>query len=107
MKYLLFSCFREKKLLIVSPFFLFFFNLLKFQNIFFLQNFALNPFDFFSWGHVKNIIYSNKPRSLEELHAKIIDVIEAITENQLQNVFQELQNGMTICMRNVGGHVEN
>ena len=67
----------------------------------------LTPLDFFLWGHVKSNVYLTKPRSLEDLQAKIIDVTEGITENQLQNFFQELQNRITLCIHNDGGHVEN
>ena len=66
----------------------------------------LTPLDFFLWGHVKTIVYATKPRSLEDLKAKITNVISGITINQLANVFRELQNRITLCISNDGGHVE-
>ncbi len=38
--------------------------------------------------------------------AKITNVISGITVNQLANVFRELQNRITLCIANNGGHVE-
>ena len=43
----------------------------------------LTPLDFFLWGHVKTIVYATNPRSLEDLKAKIANVISGITINQL------------------------
>ena len=57
----------------------------------------------FLWGHVKNIVYATKPSYLT---AKITYVISGITINQLGNVFSELQNRVTLCIGNDGGHVE-
>lgn len=48
---------------------------------------CLNTLDFFLQGYVESNVYSTKPRSVEELHAGIVDVIEGIIENQMQNVF--------------------
>ena len=57
----------------------------------------------FLWGHVKTIVYATKPNYLT---AKITNVISGITINQLGNVFSELQNRVTVCIGNDGGHVE-
>lgn len=59
----------------------------------------------FLCGHVKTIVYPTKP-SLEDLKAKITNVISSITINHLANVFRELQNRITLCVANNGGHVE-
>ena len=40
------------------------------------------------------------------LEAKITNVISGITINQLANVFLELQNRITFCIANDGGHVK-
>lgn len=55
-------------------------------------------------GNEKTKIYSTKPGSLEDLKARII---EAIVENQLQNIFGELHNLITPCSRHANGHVKN
>ena len=48
-------------------------------------------------GHVKTNVYSTKPYCLNDLSARITDVISAIT--QLQNVFGELQNCVMLCIK--------
>ena len=52
---------------------------------------------------MKTIVYATKPSYLA---AKITNVISGITINQLGNVFRELQNRVTLCIANDGGHVE-
>ena len=55
---------------------------------------------------MKTIVYATKPSSLEDLKARVTNVISGITINQLANVFRELQNRITLCIANDGGHVE-
>lgn len=55
----------------------------------------------------KTTIYSTKPRSIDDLQAKITNVIQGITEIQLQSAFLELQNHITVSIRNNCGHVKN
>ena len=52
---------------------------------------------------MKTIVYATKPSYLT---AKITNVISGITINQMGNVFRELQNRVTLCIGNDGGHVE-
>jgi hypothetical protein len=42
------------------------------------------------WGHLKTVVYSSKPRSLDELKVRITNEIHEIIEQQLRNVFNEL-----------------
>jgi hypothetical protein len=55
----------------------------------------------------KTIVYSTKSRSLDDVQTRITNVIPGITKNQLQNVFVEFQNRISVCISNDGGHVEN
>ena len=66
----------------------------------------LTPLDFFLWEHVKTVVHATKSTSLEDLKAKPTNVISGITINQLANVYQVLQNHITLCSANDGGHVE-
>lgn len=38
------------------------------------------------------------------LQARITDMIAGIIENQFENVFQELQNSITLCISNDDGY---
>ena len=49
---------------------------------------------------------ATKPSLFEDLKAKTINVILGITINQLTNHLRDLQNRITLCIANDGGHVE-
>jgi hypothetical protein len=44
----------------------------------------LTPCDFFLWGWAKNKMHHTKPHTLEELEARILDVITNVPHNFLQ-----------------------
>ena len=48
-------------------------------------------------------MYATKPSYLK---AKITNVNSGITTNRLAYVFHELQDRITLCIANDGGHVE-
>ena len=48
-------------------------------------------------------MYATKPSYLK---AKITKVISGITINRLAFIFHELQDRITLCIANDGGHVE-
>ena len=55
---------------------------------------------------MKTIVCATKPSSFEDLKVKIVNVILGITINQLANHLRDLQNHITFCIANDGGHVE-
>uniref|UniRef100_H2ZS87 Tc1-like transposase DDE domain-containing protein n=1 Tax=Latimeria chalumnae TaxID=7897 RepID=H2ZS87_LATCH len=57
----------------------------------------LSPLDYVLWGYVKTVVYSSKPQSLDELRARITSAIHEITQQQLENVFNELENRIERC----------
>ncbi|CAK9825835.1 hypothetical protein ANTRET_LOCUS3772 [Anthophora retusa] len=38
----------------------------------------MTPLDFFLWGHVKSLVYSNNPHTVDDLEANIIRVLSEI-----------------------------
>jgi len=42
----------------------------------------------FLWGHVKTVVYSRKPCSLDELKVRIKNTIHEIRQQQLKNVIK-------------------
>nr|XP_005998403.1 PREDICTED: uncharacterized protein LOC102358965 [Latimeria chalumnae]XP_005998404.1 PREDICTED: uncharacterized protein LOC102358965 [Latimeria chalumnae] len=66
----------------------------------------LSPLDYFLWGYVKTVVYSSKLQSLDELRARITNAIHKITQQQLENVFNELENRIERCITKRGGYVE-
>ena len=67
----------------------------------------LSQFDMFPGGHVKPEVYLTKPCSLNDLCARIMNVISAIIQTQLQNMLGELQNHVMLCIQKDSGYVEN
>jgi hypothetical protein len=64
------------------------------------------PLDYFLWGHRKTVVYFSKPRSLDELKVRITNTIHDISEQQLRNVFNELEYRFERCVLSDGGYVE-
>ena len=62
----------------------------------------LSPLDFFLWGHIKSIVYSTPPETLDVLRARIIDVCREVTPQMLRNVRQRFEENLYHCME-VGG----
>ena len=47
--------------------------------------------DFYLWGATKQKVYRNKPQSLQDLRDNILHQIEAITQEEIHRVFENLK----------------
>ena len=66
------------------------------------------PCDFFLWGYVKDQVYVPPlPSSILELKIRIGTVIETITSDMLQTVWNELDYRVDVCRITKGAHIEN
>ncbi|KAJ4436705.1 hypothetical protein ANN_16837 [Periplaneta americana] len=68
----------------------------------------LTPPDFFVWGFVKDIVYSQKPRKINDLRVKITQAFQQITPLMLQRTWAELHHRyelstgfLNMCSHNV------
>uniref|UniRef100_A0A0K0EGT5 Transposable element Tc3 transposase n=1 Tax=Strongyloides stercoralis TaxID=6248 RepID=A0A0K0EGT5_STRER len=52
----------------------------------------LNPLDFFLWGYLKDRVYSNSPKTLDELKENIERDIDNISEDMFQNVMRSFRS---------------
>lgn len=66
----------------------------------------LTPLDFFLWGAIKDKVYKEKPRSLEELKNNIRIAIQQIRHSSLVKVQKEVLRRCQMCVQNNGGHFE-
>lgn len=66
----------------------------------------LTPCDFFLWGYIKNIVYSQKIRDLNHLKNRINEAMTTITEEMLANVWREVEYCLDICQATKGAHIE-
>ncbi|KAJ4431753.1 hypothetical protein ANN_20358 [Periplaneta americana] len=57
----------------------------------------LTPPDFFVWGFVKDIVYSQKPRNIDDLRVKIAQAFQQITPLMLQRTWAELHHRYELC----------
>jgi hypothetical protein len=57
----------------------------------------LTPRDYFLWGLLKGRVYSNKPRTIDDLKDAIRRGVAAITDVTLPDVFANLQTRIQKC----------
>ena len=66
------------------------------------------PCDFFLWGYVKDQVYVPPlPASIPELKVRIRTVIETVTADMLQTVWNELDYRVDVCRITKGAHIEH
>ena len=57
-------------------------------------------------GLCKTVVDSSKPHSLDEPRATIANTMHEITQQQLENVFKELENRIEQCIVKGDGYVD-
>jgi hypothetical protein len=62
--------------------------------------------DYFLCGGFKTVVYFSKPRSCDEHKVRTTNAIHEIGEQQLRNVFNELEYRFERCVLYDGGYVE-
>lgn len=65
----------------------------------------LTPLDYFLWGHVKALVYADKPQTIEHLEANILREINGIRPEVLERVVQNWVDRMGHVKRSRGGHM--
>lgn len=66
----------------------------------------LTPLDYFLWGYVKSLVYTNKPATLQELRANIEREIAEIPINLCKKVVENWIQRLDFCKRARGGHAK-
>ena len=70
----------------------------------------LNPLDFYYWGHLKSLVYTEPPNNAEELWEKIENSVNFLRHREnvtLFNVRQNLIKRLRKCVEVRGCHFEN
>lgn len=62
--------------------------------------------DFYFWGTIKNKVYKNRPRNLNELCLKITEACRSITRGELRKVMFHNRKRIEKCIVLEGGLVE-
>lgn len=66
----------------------------------------LTPLDFFLWGHVKNIVYSEKIRDIAHLRERIVEAVASVTPDMLLNTWKETEYRLDVARATNGAHIE-
>lgn len=67
----------------------------------------LTPLDFFLWDFFENIVYANKPATIQDLKINIRTEITAISTEILRNIVENYDIRVLACTRSRGGHLSN
>jgi hypothetical protein len=67
----------------------------------------LTPCDFFLWGHLKSLVYKDRPASLAALREKIIACFEKITEIQCKNACLSVKKRLELCISKGGSQISS
>ena len=67
----------------------------------------LTPLDFFLWGYMKDKVYADTTRSIQELNEKILPVIDEIEPQMCENVMENFIKRAWSYKPSRGGHMIN
>ena len=66
----------------------------------------LTPLDFFLWGYVKQKVYQQPIKDVDDLKQKIMNAIELISQETCNNVFSEFKKRLLLVQEQNGAHIE-
>ena len=66
----------------------------------------MTSLDFFLWGYIKNNVYKNNLKDLDDLKIKLIQEIRSIEKEMLKNVFSEIEKRLSFCISVEGNTFE-
>ena len=67
----------------------------------------LTALDFFSWGHIKSLVYANNPETLDDLKDNIQREIANVPVEMYARVVKNWVQRIDRCKRARGGHMTN
>ena len=67
----------------------------------------LSPCDFFLWGYLKEKVFKNRSRSLEDLKERIGQEIDAIPPEITRRVMKNFRERLQQCVANDGRHMSD
>ena len=65
----------------------------------------LTPLEFFLWGHIKSLVYANKPATLDDLKDNIPRKIADVPVEMCARVVENWVQRIVRCKRARGGHM--
>jgi len=71
-----------------------------------LRSLDLSSLDFFLWGYIKNIVYAEKIRNIQYLQERITSVIETVTRDMIQKMWQEIEFRLDVSRATNVAHID-
>jgi len=65
----------------------------------------ITPLDIFSWGYVKDKVFSTPVPDITNLKARITEAFATITEDMLENTWREIDYRLDVLRATKGAHV--
>ena len=66
----------------------------------------LSPLDFFLWGYIKNIVYAEKIRNIQQLQERITSAIETVIRDMIQKPWQETEFRLDVSRATNAARIE-
>ena len=57
-------------------------------------------------GYIKNIVYAEKIRNIQQLQERITSAIETVTGDMIQKTWQEMEFRLDVSRATSGAHIE-
>jgi hypothetical protein len=67
----------------------------------------LTPPDYFLWGYLKQVVYSNRPQTIKDLKQNTEVVISNISQETLKKVVRNVVTRVNTCYAENGGHFQH
>lgn len=67
----------------------------------------LTPLDFYLWGFLKDVVYTNRPTTREDLQRRIREAIARIAPEVLRRVVGSFRRRVELCLEVNGGNIEH
>ena len=67
----------------------------------------LAPCDFFLWGYLKERVYRDRPKTIQELKIAIDREIKLIPQEMTKNVMKSFKNRLQQCVDSKGHHIKD
>ena len=66
----------------------------------------LSPLHFSLWRYIKNSVYAEKIRNIQQLQERITSAIETVTRDMIQKTWQEIEFRLDVSRATNGAHTE-
>jgi hypothetical protein len=66
-----------------------------------------NTPDYFLWGYLKQVVYSNRPQTIEDLKKNTEVAISNISQETLKKVVRNMVTRVNTCYAQNGGHFQH